>query len=123
MIPANLTLSYYNGFKNRLFWFNKGEMHLTADQDIQNRHACLELLASLLIFYNAVHLQAIRKAMQDMHLPFTDEHFKRVWPTMTWNVNFLGDFLFAKREAFNLPLDAIPIRLKPRATKKEEGSP
>jgi hypothetical protein len=97
---------------------------LSADQHIQNRHACLEILASVPIFYNAAHLQAIRKAMQALHLPFTDEYFQRVWPTMTWNVNSLGDFLFAKGDAFNLPLDAIPVNLKPHDPKKAtEGNP
>jgi hypothetical protein len=36
----------------------------------------------------------------------------------------IGDFLFANSEAFNLPLAAIPVNLKPGDAKKtREGNP
>jgi Tn3 transposase DDE domain len=50
----------YNGFKNRLFWFNKGEMHLTADHDIQNRPASIARRKSRQwIFCSSSHLQKV----------------------------------------------------------------
>ena len=63
--------AHHNSLKAQVFWANKGEMRLLADQDIQNQRACLEILSLLILLYNAAHLQAAWKVAA----PF--------WPTMT----------------------------------------
>ena len=48
----------HNALKSAILFGNKGAYRLSADQAIQNRHACLEIMASLLILHNAAHLDA-----------------------------------------------------------------
>ena len=87
---------HHNGLKSELFWGNKGEIRLAAEQDIQNRHACLKILSSLIMLYNAAHLQAAWRALKGMGHPIDAEH-----------VNFVGDVIFANSRKLQIPIDKV----------------
>jgi TnpA family transposase len=96
---------HHHSLKSQVFWANKGEMRLVADQDIQNRHACLELLSSLIVFYNAAHLQAAWRVLNRLGGQITFDHIAHIYPTHTEHINFLGDFVFANDRDLQIPMD------------------
>jgi len=88
---------------------NKGAYHLSADQAIQNRHACLEIMASLLILHNAVHLDAAWKQLLRQGHGVTSEHMRRIYPTGTSRINWLGDLIFADTRDLRIPIDRVRL--------------
>ena len=102
----------HNALKAAILFGNKGAYHLSADQAIQNRHACLEIMASLLILHNAVHLDAAWKHLLRQGHDITSEHMRRIYPTGTSRINWLGDLIFADTRDLRIPIDRVRL-LKP----------
>ena len=99
----------HNALKAAILFGNKGAYHLSADQAIQNRHACLEIMASLLILHNAVHLDAAWKHLLRQGHDITSEHMRRIYPTGTSRINWLGDLIFADTRDLRIPIDRVRL--------------
>ena len=99
----------YNSLARELFYGNKGEMRLTALQDLRNRASCLRLMACIVMLHNAAYIQAAVKVLRERGMPVSDLQLRHIFPTMTAHVNFLGVLNFDPQPELMTKIDNLKL--------------
>ncbi len=102
-------LESHHALKASIVHGNKGVYRLTAEHAVQARHACLDLMASLIILHNAVHLQEAWDVLEKRNYGIPPESLAHICPTGTQRINWLGDLVFADSRDLRIPINRLKL--------------